>query len=218
MAKPSRRNRGSAAGATGTGTRDSRRQSNSAARRKATGGRTWRHLGWYAAGTLVVVGGVFLMMRPGSSHSPLAGNDFRVVAYQREEVFGGPDGKLSSVLKQGKPVVLNFFAGQCPPCRLEMPGFQRSADHFAGKVIFVGVDIGPYLNLGTHDDARRLLKELNVTYAAGYAPDNGPLNIFSIRGMPTTVIYDAKAQLASSNTGVMTEDQLSGVIQPLLSN
>lgn len=72
-----------------------------------------------------------------------AGGDFRIVAYQGEAVLGGKDSTFSKVFEQGKPVVLNFWAGNCPSCSVEMPGFQKVATEFAGKVIFVGLDVGP---------------------------------------------------------------------------
>lgn len=45
--------------------------------------------------------------------------DFKLVAYQGDDVLGGHETTFSTVFNQGKPVVLNFFAGQCPPCQGE---------------------------------------------------------------------------------------------------
>jgi thiol-disulfide isomerase/thioredoxin len=148
----------------------------------------------------------------------LPGNDFRIVAYQGEDVLGGHESQLSHVTSQGRPVVLNFFAGQCPPCRAEMPGFQKVADEFGGKVIFVGVDIGPYLQLGNHQDAQRLLADLNVHYPAAYAPDSSPLTKYQIRGMPTTIIFDASGKIVEQHVGILTENQLREKLRPLTSS
>ena len=183
--------------------------------------RTWnpRQLVIYSAVALALVGGLVLLVKSAGAPSdrPLPGGDFRIVAYQGEEVLGGHDSKFSNIAGQGKPVVLNFFAGQCPPCRAEMPGFQRVADEFQGKVIFVGVDIGPYLNLGSHDDAKALLADLKMRYPAAYAPDSSPLSIFSIEGMPTTIILDAKGRQVDKHTGIFTEAQLREKLKPLVS-
>ena len=117
----------------------------------------------------VVVGLVLLLRSGGNSSGPqsqqasVAGSEFRIVAYQGDDQLGGHDTQFSRVTRQGKPVVLNFFAGQCPPCRAEMPGFQRVADEFQGKAIFVGVDVGPYVQLGSHQDAQNLLRELHIS-------------------------------------------------------
>jgi thiol-disulfide isomerase/thioredoxin len=37
-------------------------------------------------------------------------------------------------------VALNFWAGQCPPCRAEMPAFQRVYDRHSDDFLLVGVD------------------------------------------------------------------------------
>ncbi len=181
-------------------------------------------VGLIALAIVALLGGLVLVVRSGvnptsgtASLPTLPGNDFRIVAYQGADVFGGHESQFSHVTSQGKPVVLNFFAGQCPPCRAEMPGFQRVADEFDGKVIFVGVDIGPYLQLGSHDDAQSLLAELNIRYPAAYATDSSPLDKYQILGMPTTVIFDASGKMVDRNTGILTENQLREKLRPLIS-
>ena len=169
-----------------------------------------KHLALYGLGVLLLMLGVLVPLLRSATvpTAPISGNDFRIVAYQGEDVLGGYESQFSHVTAQGKPVVLNFFAGQCPPCRAEMPGFQRVADEFHGKVTFVGVDIGPYVHLGSHDDAKRLLGELNVRYPAAYAVDSTPLTIYSVLGMPTTVIFDSKGKVVETHTGILTEGEL----------
>jgi thiol-disulfide isomerase/thioredoxin len=120
------------------------------------------------------------------------------------------------VFEQKKPVVLNFWAGNCPSCRLEMPGFQKVSSELAGRVIFVGVDVGPYTGLGNHDDAVSLYKELGITYPLAYAVDSSPLQLYNIRGMPTTVFLMATGQVSDRVTGIPTEDQLRSEIQQKL--
>lgn len=141
--------------------------------------------------------------------------DFTLVAYQGEPVLSG-EGPFSRVFEQGKPVILNFWAGQCPPCRAEMPEFQRVADEFQGKVIFVGVDVGPFTGLGTHDDARRLLQELGIRYPAGYAVDASPLQLYNVRSMPTTVFLTATGEVSSTTGGILVGSQLRGAVQRLV--
>ena len=62
-------------------------------------------------------------------------SDFEFVVYQGEEELGGSDLSFSQIFDQGKPVVLNFWAGQCPPCRAEMPGFQEVYNQYQGDFI-----------------------------------------------------------------------------------
>ncbi len=188
---------------------------------KRRGSPTKLRASWLVYGGLLVaaaaVGGILLLGKPGTeSLAPaLAGDDFRIVAYQGDDALGGHESQFSRVIGHGKPVVLNFFAGQCPPCRAEMPGFQRVADEFDGKVAFVGIDVGPYLQLGSHEDAKQLLRDLKIRYAAGYAVVTTPLTIYQIQGMPTTVFFDGKGQQVAKRTGIMTEAELRGQLTKL---
>ena len=92
--------------------------------------------------------------------------DFEFKLYQGEEALGSNTLKLSDL--RGKPVVLNFWAGLCPPCRAEMPDLQAFYNEFHDEATLLGVDIGPFVLLGTKEDARDLLEELRITYPAGY--------------------------------------------------
>ncbi len=155
---------------------------------------------------------------PAARSSSPAGfdKDFKIVAYQGDPLLGGHETTFAGVFAQGKPVVLNFWAGNCPPCRAEMPGFQTVSEQFKGKVIFVGIDVGPFLGLGTHEDAQRLYKQLGIRYPLAYAVDPSPLRLFTVRGMPTTVFLTASGRIVDEATGILTEDSLRDRIRNLL--
>lgn len=139
----------------------------------------------------------------------------RLVAYQGADLLGGERVELASVIGRGRPVVLNFFAGLCPPCRAEMPAFERVWARHSDEVLIVGADIGPFLDLGTHADARRLLAELGITYPAAYVEEN-PVAQFRIVGMPTTILYDAAGRIVDQHTGILTETQLEQAVVGLI--
>jgi thiol-disulfide isomerase/thioredoxin len=151
---------------------------------------------------------------PGASSS--GPKDFRIVAYQGESVLGGKETTFAQVFQQKKPVVLNFWAGQCPPCRAEMPEFQKVADELQGQVIFVGIDVGPFTGLGSHDDAQRLLSEVGVQYPAAYAVDNSALAPYGVKAMPTTVYLSADGKIQATTNGIVREEQLRTQIDRLL--
>ena len=79
--------------------------------------------------------------------------DFEIAFYQGADTLGGDPVRFSELFGQGKPVVLNLWAGLCPICRTEMPELQAAYEKYGERVLFVGVDIGPFVGLGDEDDA-----------------------------------------------------------------
>jgi thiol-disulfide isomerase/thioredoxin len=152
--------------------------------------------------------------RSSSSNGPAP--DFKIEPLQGQAVLGGDITQFSQVLGKGRPVVLNFFAGNCPPCRAELPAFQRVADDYAGKVIFLSVDVGTYTGLGTRDQARQLLGNLGVRYPAAFAVDSAPVRLYEIQSMPTTVFVTPSRGVFRKFAGMMLEDQMRAVLQELV--
>jgi thiol-disulfide isomerase/thioredoxin len=153
-----------------------------------------------------------------TAQSSVSVPDFTITAYQGEDVLGGQTVKFSKVFERGKPVILNFWAGLCPPCRAEMPGFQKVFDQVRDSVVLVGVDLGPFVGLGEHDDARRLLAELGVRYPAAFAIDGTPVKLYQIRSMPTTVFVTAKGKIVDTANGMLVESQMRGKIERLIAS
>lgn len=142
--------------------------------------------------------------------------NFNFVSYNTGGVLPSGQGSLSQVMDLNKPVVLNFWGGECPPCRAEMPDFQQLATEYQGQVIFLGIDVGPFTSLGTHDSARKLLSELNITYPTAYAVDEKPLVYYNLQGIPTTVLITKEHTILSTTTGLMSKSTLQSGIEKLL--
>ena len=142
--------------------------------------------------------------------------DFELVAYQGEDLLGGREAKFSQAFEQGKPVVLNFWAGNCPPCRFEMPSFQAVADKYDGEVVFVGVDVGLFTGLGDHESAKQLLDELDVRYPSAYAVSASALQQYKVVNMPTTIFFDSRGRVVARRAGIVLEDELGDIVEQLV--
>ena len=141
--------------------------------------------------------------------------DFPVVLYQGADAVGGADTLRVSDLR-GQAVVLNFWAGLCPPCRAEMPEFQHFADAYAGRALVIGVDLGQFFALGSQDDAQRLLSELAVTYPAGYTEDGGVVRALELTGLPATIFIAPDGSLHRKWIGVLNGDKLAEITDEML--
>ncbi|MCI0802064.1 MAG: TlpA family protein disulfide reductase [Chloroflexi bacterium] len=128
--------------------------------------------------------------------------DFSITMYQGQDVVGGQEVSLSSLTGQ-KPIVLNFWAGLCPPCRAEMPDLQEFNEKFQDRTLLVGIDIGQFTGLGTQKDAQDLLDELGVTYPAGFTTEGNVIKDYQVLGMPTTIFIDAEGKIFNKWTGAL---------------
>lgn len=141
--------------------------------------------------------------------------DFPILLYQGADAVGAADTLRLSDLR-GQPVVLNFWAGLCPPCRAEMPEFQHFADDYAGRALVIGVDLGQFFALGSQDDAQRLLSELSVTYPAGYTEDAGVVRALELTGLPATIFIAPDGSLHRKWIGVLNGDKLAEITNAML--
>ena len=148
-----------------------------------------------------------------AAEAPEPAYDFPILLYQGPAEWGG-DLPLSQL--EGQPVVLNFWAGLCPPCRAEMPEFQQFQDAFAGRVTLIGVDLGQFMNLGRPEDAQNLLTELGVTYPAGYTADDQVVPNYRVLGLPTTVFITADGQIHRKWDGVLNLEKLTELATEML--
>ena len=142
--------------------------------------------------------------------------DFEIEAYQGQDVLGGDAVLLSDVVAQGKPVVLNFWAALCPPCRTEMPDFQRVYEARGEEVLVLGVDIGPQFRLGSREEGRALLVELGVHYPAGTTFNESVARDYEIISMPTTLFITAEGRVARVWSGFLTEEKLNELVDELI--
>ena len=144
-------------------------------------------------------------------------SDFSFSLYQGvSELGGGREMNLSRLY--GKPIVLNFWAGNCPPCRAEMPEFQRYYDEFQDDVTLLGIDIGPFTGLGSHQDAENLLRELGITYPAGFTDDAGVPRKYKVAGMPTTVFIKSDGEIFEKRTGALNRNALVRLTTAMLAD
>ena len=142
--------------------------------------------------------------------------DFQIELYQGEDVLGGEEIKFSELFGQGKPVILNFWAGLCPPCRLEMPDFDEFASEYENEVVMFGLDVGTYTGLGSAEDGKMLLEELEIGYPAGSTPDATVIAQYEVFGMPATLFIMPDGTVFNSWIGILTKEKLTELAEELL--
>ena len=111
---------------------------------------------------------------------------------------------------RGHPVVLNFWASWCVPCRKELPAFQAVYGRMGDQVTFLGMN-----HQDSRDDAVALLRKTGVQYQSGFDPKGRVARAYALYGMPTTVFISAGGRILATRTGEMSESQLADEIRDL---
>ncbi|HEY9558424.1 MAG TPA: TlpA disulfide reductase family protein [Acidimicrobiales bacterium] len=104
---------------------------------------------------------------------------------------------------RGSPVVLNFWASWCAPCRREMPALAQVSAELDGRVSFIGID-----HQDRREEALALLRQTGVRYPTAFDPTGGTAQDYGLRGMPTTVFIDADGRVLATSLGELTESEL----------
>ncbi len=140
--------------------------------------------------------------------------NFQLSLYQGEEVLGAKELSLSDL--QGKPLVLNFWAGACPPCRAEMPDLQKFYNEYRDRLTLVGIDVGPFTGLGSRQNGKELLQELSISYPAGSTLDETVVRKYEILGMPSTFFITANGKIFRKWTGILNRAKLVEITEEML--
>lgn len=144
------------------------------------------------------------------------GGNFRIDTYQSAGVLEGRETDYQTVLDQGKPVVLNFWGGLCPPCRAEMPVLEDAWQEFRDDVVVLGVDIGPFFRLGEVSDGIALLREMGVTYPAGNSRSSSLMEDFNLNSLPSTFFMLPNGEIVDDWPGAISSGQLRRRINNLI--
>lgn len=121
------------------------------------------------------------------------------------------DGRVALAELRGAPVVLNFWASWCIPCKEEAPFLAASARAHRREVAFLGIDIQDLT-----PDARRFLEELDVPYPSVRDGTDRTLSAYGLTGVPETYYIDARGRIAGHAVGAVSRAELERGIAPLL--
>ncbi len=140
-----------------------------------------------------------------------AGDD----ATAEEELILAPDFSVEDVEGnivslsglQGKPVVLNFWASWCPPCKQEMPEFNKVYEEMGAEVHFMMIDAVDG-HRETLDTGSEYVAEQGFTFPVYYDIGQSVIIQYGVRVFPSTVFIDAEGCVVAVYEGVMDEDML----------
>jgi thiol-disulfide isomerase/thioredoxin len=143
---------------------------------------------WFWAVAIVVVillgSGWILISRPISSGSEVANAPAPMPGHPAPEFalknLSGQAVRLSDF--KGKPVLINFWASWCGPCRSEFPDLQRASVDNAGKLVIIGVN---HTTLDQPAVISGFVAEMGATFPIVLDETGEVAKTYQIKGLPT---------------------------------
>lgn len=145
--------------------------------------------------------GAALGLRPGMEPAP----DFVV------QTLDGDSVRLADL--RGQVVLVNFWATWCPPCRIEMPGFQRVWEDYGDQGFTI---VGLSVDQGIRSDVARWVEDRGLTFPIAFAPGSVVRSYGGAHVLPTSILIDRDGRIAHRVQGYYAEPALRAAVRRLL--
>ena len=119
-------------------------------------------------------------------------------------------GKLDLASFRGKPVVVNFWASWCGPCRSEAPQLVSFAQSHPG-VQMLSVNSADL----SHQAALDFARKARWTWPSVYDPAGTFQHAYGVGGLPATFVIDASGNLRARKLGGTTAQELDSLVNGL---
>jgi peroxiredoxin len=138
---------------------------------------------------------------------PRTAADFQVT------LFDGSDFQLSRQAGQSA-VVVNFWYPSCPPCREEMPEFEKAWRRYQGDgVRFLGLFVP--LGIDSEQDARDFVDELGLTFDFATDRNASIAGSYQVEYFPTTYFIDARGRVSRMEISNLDLETIAGIIDDM---
>lgn len=133
----------------------------------------------------------------------------------------GADGKpMALAAYKGKPLIVNFWARWCGPCRTEIPELQKAYDKYKKQglvVIGIGLENSP-------EAVRDFMKAYEMNYPVGLANDvSDTKGVWLMQtlgnqraGLPFTLVINRQGEIVTRKLGVMKAEDIEAAASALL--
>lgn len=119
--------------------------------------------------------------------------DFSMYDYDGKEI------KLSSF--EGKPMVINFWASWCGPCKTELPDFQDAYETYGEEVEFLMVNLTG--GRETKEAAKKYIDKEGFTFPVYYDLKQDATLTYSIYSIPTTLFIGEDGVIEAGAQGML---------------
>lgn len=113
--------------------------------------------------------------------------------------------KLSELF--GRPIVLNFWASWCPPCKAEMPEFDAVYDEVGEDVVFMMVDLVDGQR-ETKETGAQYIEEQGFSFPVYFDTEQEAAYAYGITAIPTTLFIDKDGYIVTGAQGPIDAEAL----------
>jgi len=159
----------------------------------------------------------------GTDPSAVTEDDTRAEADAEAQLMAAPDFtvydgsgnavRLSDL--QGKPVVVNFWASWCSPCKSEMPDFEAAYQDWGEDVHFMMVNMTDG-GRETVESAGDFVAEAGYTFPVYYDTELDAAMTYGVNAVPATYFVDAEGNAIARAAGMLDREALQTGIDMIL--
>ncbi len=118
--------------------------------------------------------------------------------------------------KFGKPIVINFWATWCSPCRQELPDLNRLYSEYGDRITFMMVNLTDGLR-DTVEGTKSFVAQNGYTFPVYFDTSSSGANAYGVSSIPQTTFIDRNGNVYTTRIGSMNESTLRGYLDALLS-
>lgn len=112
----------------------------------------------------------------------------------------------------GKPIVVNFWASWCGPCKSELPAFSDAYEKYKDDVVFLMVNL-PDGYSDSQKSIEKFVSENGYAFPVYYDFDNDASTVYGVNSIPETLFINADGTLYDTQIGAMNATALESYIQ-----
>ena len=133
--------------------------------------------------------------------------DFKVLNSKKEKV------KLSDFY--GKPIVVNFWATWCGPCRYELPDFDEAYKKYNEQIEFLMVNLTDGFS-ETIEGVEQFINENKYEFPVYFDTEYSAAKAYNIYSIPQTLLIDKEGNILELYMGMMNKETLEKYIIKLI--
>ena len=107
----------------------------------------------------------------------------------------------------GKPMVLNFWASWCRPCKAEIPDFQEAFEKYDGEIAFLMVNMTDGVQ-ETKESAVSFIEEQGYTLPFYFDTQLQGAYTYGVYSLPMTFFIDADGEMIAYAQGMIDRETL----------